>query len=156
MRGDALASILDNYNELMNMWEWSLEVLKDTDMKARVRGVQAMMPNFRFFFGCLLGERLLKRTDNLSRALRVSTISAAEGYSIAQLVIKTLPKDRNDDSFDLFWELLLACKNELGSNNLELLRKKKLPVWWDSDRRQTYQVAVAQWLSASKIFRQLC
>ena len=56
-------------------------MLKDTDMKASVRGVQAMMPNFMFLFGCSLGERLLKQTANLSRALQVSTISAAEGYS---------------------------------------------------------------------------
>ena len=85
MRGDALPYILDNYNELMNLWEWSLTVLKDTDMKAMVRGVQAMMPNFRFLFGCALGERILKQTDNL-RSLQVS----AEGYNIAQLVIKPL------------------------------------------------------------------
>ena len=67
----------------MSLWEWSLQVLKDTDMKARVRGVQAMMPNSSFLFGCSLGKRLLKQTDNLSRARQDSTISAAEGYSIA-------------------------------------------------------------------------
>ena len=120
------------------MWKWSLQVLKDTVMKARVCGVQAMMPNFSFPFGCSLGEQLLKQTDNLSRALQDSTISTAEGYSIAQLVIKTLSEDRNDDCFNLFWERLLARKNELGSNNPELPRKWKLPVWWDSDRQQTY------------------
>ena len=105
-------------------------MLKGTDMKARICGVQAMMPNFSFLFGCPLGERLLKQADNLSRALQDSTILAADVCSIAQLFIRT-SKDRNDDSIDLFWELLLARKNELRSNNPKLRRKRKLPMWWD-------------------------
>ena len=45
----------------------------DTAMKARIRGVQAMMTSFDFFFGCSLRERLLKQTDNLSSALAKAT-----------------------------------------------------------------------------------
>ena len=60
--------------ELMQLWEWSLEdtemTLKDTEMKARIRGVQGMMSTFPIYSGDMLGKFVLKYTDNLSRALR--------------------------------------------------------------------------------------
>ena len=86
----------------MSLWDWSLGRLKETEMKARVCGVQAMMPNCDFIFGCTLGERILKQSDNLSHALQNTSISASEGYSIAQDVVKTLSKDRSDEQFNLF------------------------------------------------------
>ena len=139
VRGEALSSILNNFTELMFLWEWSLEVLKDTEMKARVRGVQTIMPAFNFIFGCSIGESLLRQVDNLSRALQDASISAAEGYAIAQDVIKTLSKDRNDESFSLFWERLIKLKEEIGANEPKLPRKRKRPVRLDeSESRQTY------------------
>ena len=79
VRGEALSSILNNFKELMELWEWSIQVLKDTEIKARVIGVQAVMPSFNFLFGCSLGAIILKQADNLSRALQNSTISASRG-----------------------------------------------------------------------------
>ena len=67
---EALAATLNNHSELIDLWDWSLTILTDREMKARIRGVQAMMSSFDFFFGCSLGERLLKQTDNLSTALQ--------------------------------------------------------------------------------------
>ena len=66
VRGEALESILNNYDELMNLWEWSIDTLHDTEMKARIRGVQANMPTFEFVYGCSLRILLLKQNDNLS------------------------------------------------------------------------------------------
>ena len=40
VRGEALESILNNYVELMDLWDWSIETLHDTNMKARIRGIQ--------------------------------------------------------------------------------------------------------------------
>ena len=67
VRGDSLAAVL-NHMELIELWEWSLEVCKDTEMKAWIRGIQGMMTTFPFYFGCTLGEFVLKHTDNLSRS----------------------------------------------------------------------------------------
>ena len=103
VRGEALASVLHNHSELMELWEWSLDVVKDTEMKARTIGVQSVMQQFSFFFGCCLGERVLMQTDNLSRSLQDPKISAALGNQLADDVLKTLCKDRTDQSFDLFW-----------------------------------------------------
>jgi hypothetical protein len=44
----------------MELWDWSLTTVTDTDMKARFRGVQAHMQKFEFFFGSSLAELLLR------------------------------------------------------------------------------------------------
>ena len=36
MHGQTLQSILDNYKELMEFWEWSLSVVSETEMKAKL------------------------------------------------------------------------------------------------------------------------
>ena len=43
VRGEALAATLNNYSELIDLWDWSLTIPIDTEMKTRIRGVQAMM-----------------------------------------------------------------------------------------------------------------
>ena len=102
MRGEALAATLNNHSELIDLWDWLLTTLTDTEMKARILSVQTMITSFDFFFGCSLGERLLKQTDNLSSALQNTSMSAAQGSILAHDVTKTLLKDRNDSSFELF------------------------------------------------------
>ena len=65
MRGEALAAVINNHAELMELWDWSLTVSKDAEMKARIRGVKSMMTTFDFDFDCPLGEQLLRQTDSL-------------------------------------------------------------------------------------------
>ena len=72
-------------------------------MKARVIGVNTVMSNFSFFYGCALGESILRLTDHLSRSLQDPKPSAAGGQEIAADTVRTRLKDRNENSFDLFW-----------------------------------------------------
>ena len=60
------------------------------------------MKTFDFVFGCQLAVVLLRQTDNLSRTLQNPQISSAQGNSIALDVVKTLSKDRNEESFNMF------------------------------------------------------
>ena len=41
VRAEALQSALENYEVLMELWEESVEVVNDTEMKAWVFGVQS-------------------------------------------------------------------------------------------------------------------
>ena len=109
VRDEALAAVITNHAKLMKLWDWSLIVSKDTEMKARIRGVQSMMTTFNFYFGFTLGEQLLRQTDNLSRTFQDSSTSAAQGNRLAQHVVKTLLKDQTDTSFSLFWARILQC-----------------------------------------------
>ena len=51
---------------------------------------------------------MLKHADNLSNTLQHKNISATEAPSITSLTVKTLQLIRNDNSYDLFWKLLLC------------------------------------------------
>lgn len=106
VRADAMDSILKNYENLMELWDWSLDHVKDAKMKARIRGVQTHMTKFEFYFGLSLGECLLRNADNLSAAIQKKEISAAESHCLARKTVTTISKIRTDDSFDLFWNLV--------------------------------------------------
>ena len=90
VRGQSLKAVLNNYMELMELWEWSFDICKDTEMKARIRGVQGIMVIFPFYFGCTLGAFILKPTDNLNHTLQGSSMSAAQGQQVAEEVCKTI------------------------------------------------------------------
>ena len=128
VRGESLEAVLNNYMELMELWEWSLDICKDTEIKARIRGVQGMMAAFPFYFGCTLGSFILKHTDNLSHALQGSSMSAAQGQQVAEEVSKTLSRDRSEAAFDLFWTRLLKRKSEVDAvAEPQLPRKRRAP-----------------------------
>ena len=140
VRGEAIASVLNNHDELMELWDWSLEVLKDTEMKSRITGVKSIMAKFSFYFGCCLGEKILRQTDNLSRALQSSSISAAQGNMLARDVVKTLLTDRSDKSFDLFWARIIQRKDK----EIKCIedpvpsRKRKAPIRFELGQQESH------------------
>ena len=80
------------------------ETATDPEIRARVIGVDTTMNRFDFLFGLVLGERLLKHTDNLSRTLQAPSLTESEGQEIAELTCQTLLRITTNDAFDLFWE----------------------------------------------------
>ena len=48
------------------------------------------MRTFEFIYGCVLGELILRHTDNLSSTLQHKSMSAAEGQEIARMTVDTL------------------------------------------------------------------
>ena len=59
------------------------------------------MSSFDFLFGTVLGEQLLRHSDNLSKALQGSHVSAAKGQAVAMMTVKALELLRQDDMFSL-------------------------------------------------------
>ena len=57
--------------------------------KAMILGIEAQMKTFNYLFGMLLGEVILRNTDNLSRTLQHQHLSATEGQNVASLTVKT-------------------------------------------------------------------
>jgi len=62
--------------------------------------------NFDFLFGLILAERILKHTDNLSKTLQTSSMSAVEARSIAKSCVNVFEKIRTDSCFDQFWAVV--------------------------------------------------
>ena len=84
------------------LWDESLDFVKGTEMRSRIQGVSSCMRSFNFFFGVSLGKLLLRHTDNLSKTLQASSISAAEGQKIADMTVRTLQSIRPDENFYSF------------------------------------------------------
>ena len=131
VRAEALSSIINNFECLQRTWEEAVEVVRDTETKARIRGVSAVMNSFDFLFGCMLGEMILKHSDNFSSTLQHKTLSAAEGQHIAQMTVGTLKSLRSDDSFDLFWQTANSKASELDISEPVLPRLRRLPRRFD-------------------------
>ena len=84
--------ILDNYAALLQEWTISLDEKLQSNIRGRIIGCQAQMNTFDFFFGLNLGQRLFSHTDNLSRTLQQTKISALSGKRIACLTKDVLQK----------------------------------------------------------------
>ena len=85
VRGKAVASILDNFHNLKQLWEGCLETRLEPEVKGRIIGVKVQMCKYNLLFGLKLCERILLITDNLSMTLQKESMSAAEAQEIAQL-----------------------------------------------------------------------
>ena len=127
MHGQTLQSILDNYKELMKLWERSISVVSETEMKARIRGVQSFIGKFDFLFDCHLENSCCLKQKNLSETIQKLEKSAAEAQSLAKNVFSVLVSDRSDESFQLFWERIQVSKVDLDVDDAHLSRKRKVP-----------------------------
>ena len=70
IRGRSCQAMTDNYEELMKLWEWSLDNAQEAELKARIQGIQSYMQQLKFLFGCHLVKMILNHnTDNLSKGM---------------------------------------------------------------------------------------
>ena len=78
--------------------------------------------------GLVLGECLLRNTDNLSKTLH-KDFSASEGYLVAHQTKQTIMLMRNDESYDIFCKkvLALASADEIDIAEPVLPRKRRAP-----------------------------
>ena len=105
--------------------EEALQATTDTEVKARIQGVAAQMTTFTYLFGSMLGELVLKHTDNLSRTLQHASMSAAEGQQVTAMTVATLNSMCSDDRFDLFWDLAISMAEKLGVSGPQLPRQSR-------------------------------
>jgi hypothetical protein len=64
-------------------------------------------------------------TDNLSKTLQDPQLSAAEGRAVAAKVLESLRKDRNEDGFAMFWQVLMRRKQNFPAIADPLLARKR-------------------------------
>ena len=87
VRASAIHSIVENYPALKELWTWSLDNCSDTEMKARILGVDYNMMKCDFFYGLAFGECILRHADTLSTTFQRPNLSAAEGQSITSVTV---------------------------------------------------------------------
>ena len=74
--GDALAVFIDNFTELMDLWDMRQVSPSYTEMKARSQ-VKTVISTFQFLFSSSLGKITLKQAE--SKTLQILSISATQG-----------------------------------------------------------------------------
>ena len=86
------------------------------------------MNTFDFFFGLNLGQRLFSHTDNLSRTLKQTKMSALSGKRVDFITNEVLQKMQNNMSFRAFYdEVLLKSKSYLSMSGPMLPRRTRAP-----------------------------
>ena len=113
VRAKCMKRILDNYQSLMQLWEECLEERLDQETRARIIGCKSQMESFYFFLGLNLSHKLYAMTDNLSKSLQATKMSAIKGRKSADLVITTLKDIRKDDQFQLFYDAVKKAANSI-------------------------------------------
>ena len=86
----SLSAILKNYGTLMKLWRWTQDNVSDSDMKARIIGVQTKMQTFSFFYGLQLAIVILSHSDNLSSSLQRADLCAVDAQKKAKLFVTVL------------------------------------------------------------------
>ena len=69
----SLSAILKNYGTLMKLWRWARANVSDSDMRARIIGVQT----FSFLYGLQLAIVALAHADSLSSSLQRAGLGAS-------------------------------------------------------------------------------
>ena len=85
VRASCFQRILDYNAALPQEWTISLDEKLQSDIRGRIVGCQAQMNTSDFSFGLNLGQRLFYHTDNLSRTLQQTKMSARSGKRVACL-----------------------------------------------------------------------
>ena len=101
-RNDALKSILDNFNVLLELRTESLETVKDTEMKARIQGDAPQMMKFDYLFGISLGLMIQRNTDNLNIMMQKAYMSAGEGQVLTLDILSVVISIYFTHSFNSF------------------------------------------------------
>lgn len=92
------------------------------DVRSRIIGCQAQMNTFNFLFGLHSGERLFSHTDNLSKALQKTKMSAVSGQRVANLTKQVRQKIK------LFYDTVVTkSKKHPSISEPALPRKKPAP-----------------------------
>ena len=122
--------MIDIWKVLQELWEECLESKLEGEIRVHIIGANHQMTTFEYYFGVKLGSLLLKPSDNLSKTLPKTKLSAAEGQNFASLTVKTLEKMRTDDFDHLFgkdvtkkqkiWKLGKEYFQETGSDLLAI------------------------------------
>ena len=84
---------------MQTLWEKAEQITHDSEFWTRIIGVEHQMSTFNFVFGVVLGEWILKYTDNLNKTLQSPSLTVADAHSIEDLICKTLELICNEECF---------------------------------------------------------
>ena len=111
---------------MKELWDWSLK-LKTVPTLTSIRGVDVYMKTFDYIYGAHLGELILSHSDNLSKTLQNPKLSAVQGQDCAHKTVITLERIRNEESWNLLWDVVVAKATKLGADDPKLPSRRNTP-----------------------------
>ena len=132
VKASSLDSVLKNYRVFQARWEEAKEIAPDSETCTHIAGVEFKMSTFPYLFGVLLGECILKHTDNLSKKLQSPALTAAEAHHVANLTwlilpVKLLRESEMMNPIIYSGKMLLQLQRDLDVDDPVLPRMRKTP-----------------------------
>jgi hypothetical protein len=121
------STIISNDSTLQEVWDESLEYVKDLEVKGQIRGVATYMNRSGYLFGISLAKELFQHCDNLSKALQTEKLSAAAGQNMAKCTLNTLQFMRSDAGFQSLYGKVKEQAESLNINDGPKLPRQKRP-----------------------------
>ena len=112
----------------MKLWDVSVAPGKqDSEVKARIIGVQRQMCEFQFFYDLNL-SRLFAIRNNLPKKLQKESMSALSGLYLTESTAQTYQKKGSDEEAELFFKTVSKKSLDYSFiNEATLPRKTKRP-----------------------------
>ena len=113
MRTGALdAVIIKNYAVICSELE---QISKDScgELSRKASGLLALMEKFSTYYGLKLSFLVFSATEQLSKALQSSSITAHEAYMAVAVVKRFLQRQRIESSFDYFYRSVVEESKDL-------------------------------------------
>ena len=87
VQADTITSVISNYEVLLETWEEAVDVVKDTETKARINVVFAQMQTRVFICYFSWGNGLTSFRQSKCNNSEENNICCCEGQQLAQLVL---------------------------------------------------------------------
>ena len=126
MRTAALDAVIKNYAVICSELE---QISKDScgEPSRKASGLLALMEKFSTYYGLKLSFLVFSATEQLSKTLQSSSITAHEAHMAVAAVKRFLQRQRIESSFDHFYRSVVEESKDL-TMPPTLPRQKRIPV----------------------------
>ena len=128
VRADCLKSIIENIDELQELWDWSLQNSSCSEMKDRIQGLKTHSLKFSYCFGIYLAHMVLAHTDNQNQTLQGTQMTAVDAQVISRACVTILQSLRSEDEFNLFWAKVKQFATAHNVDAPSLYRRRNSPI----------------------------
>ena len=128
VRADCLKSVIENFDELQELWDWSLQQSLCSEMKGRIQGIKVYSHKFSYCFGIHLAETILHHTDNLNQTLQGTQMTAIDAQKVSAACVTTLQSIRNESKFNMFWKKVTKFTEDHHVESPSLPRRRSAPI----------------------------
>ena len=128
VRADCLKSIIKNFDELQELWDWSLQNCSCSEMKGRIQGIKVHSLKFPYCFGIHLAHMVLTHTDNLNQTLQGTQMTAIDAQVISRACVTTRQSLRSEHEFNLFWAKVKQFATAHNVDAPSLPRRRNAPI----------------------------